>query len=292
MSLPNAPLAETDLLSRLSEATGLCFIAPGYPDAALPDTVARNLAGRRITAGSALEVLESGDRWTARVEGSACVLAHGPIRLSSSASDPARARIMSGLNLMRSLTPQQVDKMYATGFVTTDWLLPSQKALYIDFMQRNAAYQDLTQTQAQPTPAEVWRLPVRFLFSYDATFKLVNPGGPNEDSEGIGVFDYGRGLTPRTEASASRAGGRERVCGFRSAPAPNVTIPVTQSLTLSDAIAMLSRSIGCRVIADRRVPLLRVVVTKGTYPRDALVDGIAAACGLEARHVGNTVFFG
>ena len=292
--LPSRPLTDAYVLERLHEATGLGLISPGFRDGAVPSGVARALAGRRVSAGFAIEAIRAAAHCSVDSAGSVYVLTSPPLRIGGRGPKSVVAGELTGLNLVLSLTPGQVDRMYVAGFVTTDWLLPSQKMGYVDFLQVDTVYQGLTQTQARLTPEEIWRLPVRFSFSYDASFQLVAPGG--EDSDWMDLFDYGTGLTPHpTLAStpmsdrSSSSGGRAKLHGR---VARKVQVPVTQTLTLSGAVAFLSRVLACPVIVDRRVPPIRVIVTKGSYPRDRLTDGLVAAMGLEARHVGRTLFLG
>lgn len=202
------------------------------------------------------------------------------------------------LDLLLSLSREQIDKMYLSGTLTPDDLTAPQRSLYVT--ARRTGISDnfpFAQNDKPLSDEQILAQPLRFRFALQAQMNFLD----DEALPTVPLFDYGTGLvwdalvpmdtkTLRGAADnqiATAVGatqvGAAQLAVDKAAP---LEFAQTQTTTLGKALDMVETATGQKLTFDARFEPKRlsarpVVISAGYYSPDELLQALAASVGLQ-----------
>lgn len=222
----------------------------------------------------------------------------------------AQLKISSAaLKLVSSLSKEQVEQMYAQGYVGVDWLTPEQRPIYVDFVRQTGLSYQLTKKESSAlTDTDILAQPFKFYFSFTASFSVEEPG--RGATSWIGLYDYGTGLiwNPLVPNSDSRVTtthlllreGKSFIRTVADEVQPStkeVNFEKGQVLTARVVLDLIQKATGRKIVVDKRLAgnklqQSKIVLSRGRYTIAELIKSVPATIGAELRPVGEILYLG
>lgn len=208
---------------------------------------------------------------------------------------------VAAMNLISSLSEDQVSQMYLQGYVDATWLKPEQKTAYLKFVRPLGIFD-------QKEDEEILKSSFKFYFSYTASLSISKPD--KTGTPWVGIYNYGTGLiwrplAPPTDQSLLKTrsldGFSPKVLLIADAKSLSsqsvVKFERTQVLSAQAALKLIEKSTGKDIVFDKRVTNeklaeAKIVISQGNYTPEELIAAIPAAIGAELRPLGKVLFLG
>ncbi len=204
------------------------------------------------------------------------------------------------LDLLLSLSREQIDKMYLNGTLTPDDLTAPQRSLYLTARRTGSGNFPVTRDDKPLSDEQILAQPLRFRFALQATMNFVD----DEALPTVPLFDYGTGLvwdalvpmdtkTPRFAADnqvATAVGAAQLAVNKKAAP---LEWTQTQTTPLGKSLDIIEAATGQKLTFDARFEPKRlrarpVVISAGHYSPDELLEALAASVGLQCQWGNNS----
>ena len=304
-----------DFFQVLAQASGSRVIAPGNDTDDLTQKLNAEFGGRRLAIRGILEKYFAVSGLAGYSQDSLVVMEAPFLGGSSDATKTDKAiqeqivRSTPALELIASLNEAQIKQMYQDSYVGADWLTPEQKPLYVEFIRQNHFLNRLKDKPDDVLSAEdIFKAPYRFFFSLTASFSVEEPG--KNSTMWIGLYDYGRGLiwnplvpsleNPSAVKRTTFNSSSDRVFFIADEtppPAPELKFDQTRILSVREALNLIEKASGKKIIADKRLTeeklqQAQVIISQGRYTTEELRQSVPAVIGAELRSVGDSLYLG